>query len=155
MDTLNVAQTAKQVGRSPSAIRAYCKVYDKYLSEGATPEAGKPRRFNAGDIAVFRTVALMKDKQQNDKAIMAYLDTGERLEVDTPIIDSGTEQPQHTSNTTALAPNDLFKQVITPYQEQIELLKDERDYLRKQLEAKEAQIAKASRPWYKKLFGRD
>ena len=52
--TFTPKKAGEEIGASADTIRRYCQLYRRHLSEGATPEAGKPRLLTAIDIYLLR-----------------------------------------------------------------------------------------------------
>lgn len=52
--TFTPKKAGEEIGASADTIRRYCQLYRRHLSEGATPEAGKPRLLTTVDIYLLR-----------------------------------------------------------------------------------------------------
>ena len=153
MESYTVTQASEYLRVSASTVRVWTKEFGDYLSEVATVKKGRERRYTKDDLAALETVAVLRNGHQPYDDIRERLEDGERLELPA-IVENAPQLPPRSeqTQTTALAPMDLLERVIKPYEDQIELLTNERDYLRDQLDKERA---RANRPWYRRLFGRD
>ena len=52
--TFTPKKAGEEINASADTIRRYCQLYRRHLSEGATPEAGKPRLLTSVDIYLLR-----------------------------------------------------------------------------------------------------
>lgn len=52
--TFTPKKAGEEIGASADTIRRYCQLYRRHLSDGATPEAGRPRLLTAIDIYLLR-----------------------------------------------------------------------------------------------------
>jgi DNA-binding transcriptional MerR regulator len=76
-----VSQVSKALGKSISTIQKIWTVeYAEFLSSKATPGKGKTRLYSDEDLAIFQTIALLRDQQMPHKQVKERLAEGERLE---------------------------------------------------------------------------
>ena len=52
--TFTPKKAGEEIGSSADTIRRYCQLYRRHLSEGATPEAGRPRLLTAIDVYLLK-----------------------------------------------------------------------------------------------------
>ena len=143
-----VAQAARSANVSGTTIRNWSRMYADYLSPSANPTAGTPREFTPDDLAVFSTIAVLRDQLQETEAIRAALDDGQRLE---PLHPPPHEQPpadragqgEHVEAAAAAAA--AASTAIDIYRDRVNQLEARADQLADRLIAAEARAAAAER----------
>jgi len=121
-------QTAKLAGIGHSTVRHYALEWAEYLSASATPPAGEVRHFTDEDVAVFRTIRVMRDRGATTEQIIAALDAGDRYEpLDEPPEPPEPKQEGQTEDDRSLAPLELFERILEPFQERIDKLESRLD----------------------------
>jgi DNA-binding transcriptional MerR regulator len=126
-------QASISSGIAESTVRLYCREYADFLSPSATPPRGEARRFTPEDVAVFKTVKTLRDQGLTSADILIALQKGERYEPDPDDLPSGKPQPEAPEQVTAAA-----TMALDLVRGQIRSLENERDYLRRQLDAERA-----------------
>jgi len=143
-----VAQAARSANVSGTTIRNWSRMYADYLSLSANPPAGTPREFTADDLAVFSTIAVLRDQLQETEAIRAALDAGQRLE---PLHPPPHEQPpagdadQAATGQAAAAAAAAASTAIEIYRDRVNVLERRADQLADRLIEAEARAAAAER----------
>lgn len=94
------SQVARALGTTGTTIRSYAAEFAEFLSPSATPPAGKPRQFTDDDLAVLRTVYVMRRQLAPSEAILEALRGGVRLE---PAAPAGAEDTQAEAATGAFS----------------------------------------------------
>ncbi len=152
-----VAQAARSANVSGTTIRNWSRMYADYLSLSANPPTGTPREFTADDLAVFSTIAVMRDQLQETEAIRAALDAGERREpLHPPPIDQilgrrGQAADQEATDPAAAdqagraADRAAAETAISIYRDRVTQLETRADQLADRLIAAEARAAAAER----------
>lgn len=85
--TLSISEAAEAVGVTIHSIRRWAEWHSAYLSPGANPETGQPKRFAGRDIEVLKHVKALRSEGLQTIAInekLAGLTFAEIEVIDTP-----------------------------------------------------------------------
>lgn len=147
----NVTQAARAVEVSGTTIRNWSRTYSEYLSPSANPAAGQPREYTVDDLAVFSTIAVLREQLVTTEDIHAVLDSGRRLEamrpsveesaVDEHIIDQGPQAAVAEAQAAVAA----AERAITIYEDRVTTLETRAAHLVDRLITAEARAAAAER----------
>jgi len=118
-------KAAQLAGIGRSTVPHYAREWADYLGEAAQVQ-GKTRYFSDDDIAVFRTVKVLRDQNTPTEEIRAFLDDGNRAEpLESPPEPPETPPDNETDETRALAPIELFERILEPFQDRIDTLEND------------------------------
>lgn len=123
----NVKQAARYAGVSGTTIRGWTREYADYLSPSANPPAGQARQFDEDDLAVFATIATLRDQLVTTAEIRGALDAGRRLEPVRPPEEEPATAEQPTgdqSAATAAGALAIWSQQVNALQAKNEILSD-------------------------------
>ena len=149
-----VTQAARSANVSTTSIRNWSKLYADYLSPSANPPAGTSREFTPDDLAVFSTIAVLRDQLLETEAIRAALNEGQRLEPlqpppherpnadragDGPTVEAAADQADRAADRAAA------ETAIAIYRDRVTQLETRADQLADRLIAAEARAAAAER----------
>jgi len=139
-DTYSVSQVARIVGIAPNTVRDWT---GKFEIEAQADEDAE-RRYTPADVALLRTVKILRDQGEPMKRIKPRIAAGERLEPPDPPPDA-PELPQNEPiNATALISQAQAE--VARYRGKVEAVEDERDRLVVQLaEVRTAHLAEVER----------
>ena len=133
-------KAAQLAGIGRSTIPHYAKEWADYLGEAARVE-NTTRYFTDADIAVFRSVKVLRDQHMATEDIIAYLDDGGRAEAPESPPDAPKSAPGTISGPPALA--DMLDRFIVLYEARIDDLEgklDESEAARRLAEVEAAQL---------------
>jgi len=150
---MRIGDTAAMLGVHPATVRNWLKLGDEFFSSNATKTTGK--RFTPQDIEQLKRIQSLLDEGFRYEDIPARLPVPEVFEVieDTPPEAPGPSQ----TNANAMQPTEYLErfqaileqqhethqEAIRAKDETIQVLKDENERLRADLE-------RARRPWWKR-----
>ena len=151
-----VMQAARSANVSGTTIRNWSRMYADYLSPSANPSAGTPREYTPEDLAVFSTIAVLRDQLQETEAIRAALDEGQRLEpLHPPPVDqilgkrghaaAQADADQAATDQAAAAAAASAATAIDIYRDRVNQLEARADHLADRLIDAEARAAAAER----------
>jgi len=126
-DTYSVSQVARIVGIAPNTVRDWTR---KFEIEAQT-EVDAERRYLPDDVALLRTVKVLRDQGEPMKRIMPRVAEGERLEPP-----EGPPDPPELPQDASASDTALVSQAqaeVARYRGKIEAVEDERDRLVVQL----------------------
>ena len=112
--TFTPKKAGEEIGCSSDTIRRYCGLYGRHLSEGATPQSGRPRLLTPEDVFILKVAKIQTELGLTIEEVDGFLDTvaipealvGEALEETGGQVD----QVNQGEPTEALA---LMRQVAT------------------------------------------
>ncbi len=117
---MTVTEMADRIGIGSSTLRDWTRIFGDYLSDSATPPAGKRRKYTKEDERVLAFIHEKKRRERiSDDAIIEALESGE----------VSSHIPAHWREP---GEEDVMRELVNILQTQLEMLKDERDYLREQ-----------------------
>ena len=130
--TYKTSQAADMAGISPTTVRVYTAAFGDFLSPQATPPKGQTRIYNDADIVILATIKDLKDQQKDDNTIAAALADGERVDFQK----ASREQEQDQDNDAGQRSEIVTRLTATvaKFEGELTATKEERDYLRDQLE---------------------
>jgi len=127
-DTYSVSQVARIVGIAPNTVRDWTR---KFEIEAQT-EVDAERRYSPEDVALLRTVKVLRDQGEPMKRIMPRIAEGERLEPP-----EGPPDPPELPRDAPASDTALVSQAqaeVSRYRGKIEAVEDERTRLVSQLD---------------------
>ena len=150
-----VKQTATELDVSTSTVRTWSREFADHLSDTANPEYGMARDYTEDDIAVFKTVVVLRSQLKNFKYIRQALAAGERYEpqeAPEPTQEAPeATQKQSESESQALATIDMLERFVIRYEKRIDTLEsqlEEEREARLKAETEAARLAgKLERRW--------
>ena len=134
-----MAEVASLFGKSKETIRRWLNNYEDYLSPGANPGDGKPRRISEEDLSVLALANEQLARGQSNDEVLAALANGSRS--------VPPQTPQSiTPETTQLAIFQLHKEMnqlriqITEYEMKLGIAEDRASRAESQLESERAEF---------------
>ena len=135
-----VTQAARACHISYSTVRQWSREYEEFLSPEANPESGLARYYTDDDLAVFRTVKVLRDQYMPHNQIPARLADGERLEP----VDSEPETAEgRTEETEAKEDSEAFTTALAVYDKQLASLQGQVNTLTERVIDAETRAASA------------
>jgi len=166
-----VAKAAAIAGIGRSTVRLWGRELAAVMSAHANPEAGVQRRYTPADCNTLHTAHVMRAEGQAWPAIVDAISAGRLILPEAP--ESPPEAPdapgsalipvsQFLAVSTALSASEATLAATTVERDRLlQELSDERAALLEATsraaasEAALAELRKASRPWFKRWFGRE
>lgn len=91
------SQVADVLQKSPTTVRRLTAAYAEFLSEEATPPAGRARQYTIEDVAILKAASDATDKRQDVETIAATLATIALPEPTAELANVATSLPQPTT----------------------------------------------------------